>query len=121
MLRHLEKGELAPEPHHSQSLIHGFAGYPRFDFILGQTFIQVSLSAFDKHNTGSAIIDLAFAPYSPNDRRNQIEIYLDTTFGPTHKAKLSQGRFIITRNGARVPDFRIVYIRVNPGSLTTPT
>ncbi|KAF8455103.1 hypothetical protein BGX38DRAFT_1258218 [Terfezia claveryi] len=111
----LEKGELAPEPHHSKSLIRGFPRYPRFDFILGRMFIQVSLSSFDKHNTGSAMIDLAFAPYSPDDRRNQIEIYLDTTFGPTHKAKLSQGRFTVTRNGVSVPDFRVVYIRGKPG------
>ncbi|CAG8474931.1 9704_t:CDS:1 [Paraglomus occultum] len=111
----LEKGELAPGSQHAQSLIHGFVHYPRFDFMLGRMFIQLSLSRFDKHNTDSAMIDLAFAPYYANDPRNQIEIYLDTMFGPGHKAEFTQGHFIVTQNGHPVPDFRIVYIRGKPG------
>ncbi|KAF8650915.1 hypothetical protein AX16_005040 [Volvariella volvacea WC 439] len=111
----LEKDELAPQPQHGQSLVRGFAGYPRFDFMLGRMFIQLSLSPFDKHNTDSARIDLAFVPYRANDPRNQIEIYLDTTFGPGHKAEFSQGRFIVTQNGHPVLDFRIIYIQGKPG------
>ena len=85
--------------------------------MLGRTFIQLYLSPFDKHNTGSASIDLAFeACYNPNDPTNQIEIYLDTTFGPGHKAELSQGRFTVTQNSHAVSDFRIVYIRGKPGA-----
>ena len=71
----LEKDELAPGLQHAQSLIRGFAHYPRFDFMLGCMFIQSSVSTFNKRNTDSAMIDLAFEPYYANDPRNQIEIY----------------------------------------------
>jgi len=84
--------------------------------MLGRMFIQSSVSAFDKHNTDSAMIDLAFEPYYANDPRNQIEIYLDTTFGPGHTAVFTQGRFTVTQNGHPTPDFRIVYIRGKPGA-----
>ncbi|CAI2177975.1 2668_t:CDS:1 [Funneliformis geosporum] len=52
----LEKGQLAPETQHSQSLVHGFAKYPRFDIIIGRMFIQISVSSFDQHNKDSAEI-----------------------------------------------------------------
>ncbi|CAG8746551.1 5541_t:CDS:2, partial [Funneliformis caledonium] len=38
----LEKDQLAPGPQHATSLVLGFARYPRFDFMIGHTFIQVS-------------------------------------------------------------------------------
>lgn len=110
----LEKDQLAPEPQHNQSLVRGFARYPRFDFIVGRTFIQVAVSPFDQHNRDSAEITKAFEPYG-NHLRNQIEIYLDAMFGGRHTAKHENGRFDVRKNGDPIPDFRIVYMRGSPG------
>ncbi|GBC08180.1 hypothetical protein RclHR1_07950007 [Rhizophagus clarus] len=111
----LEKDQLAPEPQHNQSLVRGFARYPRFDFIVGRTFIQVSVSPFDQHNRDSTDITKAFEPYC-NYLKNQIEIYLDAMFGGRHTAKLENGRFDVRKNGDPVPDFRIVYMRGSSGT-----
>ncbi|CAG8717104.1 3789_t:CDS:2 [Cetraspora pellucida] len=44
-------------------------------------------------------------------------MYLDEMYGPGHSAKIdSQNKFVVTRNGKRVPGFRIVYIRGSPGT-----
>ncbi|KAF9896272.1 hypothetical protein BX616_007786, partial [Lobosporangium transversale] len=102
-------------------LIHGCELAP-FDFILGYTFIQISISNFQKHNDGSANVDLAFTSREHSGERNQIEYFLDHTYGGTHKAemeetelvgkpKLYKRNFKVTRNGVMCPDFRIVYIR----------
>src|SRR5581483_8217925 len=55
-------------------LLRCFEGYPRFDFIFGRTFIQVSISSFTIHNSKSAAIELAFE--NKNNQKNQIEDYL---------------------------------------------
>ncbi|CAG8552642.1 13298_t:CDS:2 [Funneliformis caledonium] len=65
-------------------LVRCYAGYPRFDFILGYIFFQVSISDFVTHDTGNAKIDLSLK--RDNSGKNQIENYLDEAFGNTHKA-----------------------------------
>ncbi|CAG8596717.1 4921_t:CDS:2, partial [Funneliformis mosseae] len=105
----------------------GFDGYPRFDFMLGTIFIQVSISSFTKHNNESSKnIEKAFEPMLPqagitaNDinGRNQIEIYLDEIYGPTHSARIDpiSRKFNVSKNGKHKPGFRIVYIRGSPGT-----
>ena len=98
---------------HDNVLSRGSKGYPRFDFMLGRMFIQVSVTDFGKHNKDSADVHKAF-----NDRErgtNQIERYLNDMFGPGHSAKIESNGFAVTKNGAPVPGFHIVYIRGSPG------
>jgi hypothetical protein len=115
-------------------LLRGFKGYPRFDYIIGRTFIQVSISDFATHNVGTANIEKAFErPTARNTRsfncRNQIEKHLDGAFGGQHEAKIDPvtRKFVVTRKhvisvGGQqveetrpVEDFRIVYIHGKPG------
>ncbi|CAG8437078.1 2267_t:CDS:2 [Funneliformis mosseae] len=107
----------------------GSDGYLRFDFMLGTIFIQVSISSFTKHNSvSSKNIDKSFEPMllqadiTANDisGRNQIEIYLDEIYGPTHSARIdpSSRKFNVSKNGKHKPGFRIVYIRGSPGTAT---
>ncbi|RUS19337.1 hypothetical protein BC937DRAFT_87647 [Endogone sp. FLAS-F59071] len=114
----LERNQFAPGTEHAESLVRGYAGYPRFDFIVGRTFIQVSVSTFDVHNRGYANISNAFDHYNNDPRdRNQIELYLDTVFGGEHRAVIdSEGHFVVTKDDEPVLDFRIVYIRGSPGA-----
>ncbi|CAG8688799.1 11840_t:CDS:2 [Funneliformis mosseae] len=114
----LEKDQLAPGPQHATSLVLGFARYPRFDFMIGHTFIQVSVNPLEQHNKESASISKAFERYYKygNGTRNQIKIYLDVMFGGRHTAKIEKGRFEIHKNGIPVPDFRIVYMQGSPGT-----
>ncbi|KAF9356845.1 hypothetical protein BGX26_004660 [Mortierella sp. AD094] len=106
---------LAPLPSHREHLIRGYPNYPQLDFIFRRMSIQVSISAFDVHNTDIASIDNAFLPYrdDPNGR-NQIEIYLDAVYGPRHIARVVNGRFVVTQTTdqgtQRVQDFCIVYV-----------
>jgi len=104
-------------------LIRCYKGYPRFDFILGYTFIQVSVSDFAKHNTDSAVIDFAF---KRNGAKNQIEDYLDAMFGGTHSAVINESpnpkdpkkvikTFVVSKDGRLCPQFQIVYMRGSPG------
>ncbi|RHZ57822.1 hypothetical protein Glove_383g8 [Diversispora epigaea] len=112
-------------PGSDRVLSHGFDRYPRFDFMLGPIFIQVSVSDFVTHNSKTSTnIGKAFERMSAQagisqmqiNGRNQIEMYLDEMYGPGHSAIIdSQNRFVVTRNGTRVPGFRIVYIRGSPG------
>ncbi|RUS23230.1 hypothetical protein BC937DRAFT_90349 [Endogone sp. FLAS-F59071] len=113
-------------------LLRCYPTYPRFDFILGCMFIQTSISDFTTHNKDSADIEKAFEHSSSSrptrsfDLRSQIEKYLDFAFGGCdlhkdgngcHCAKIDPNsrRFIVTRDGKTVHDFRIVYIRGSPG------
>lgn len=111
----LEKDQFAPEPQHGNSLIRGYACYPRFDFMIGYLFIQVSISPFDKHNKESANINKAFERYR-DDPRNQIELYLDTTFGAQHTALYQNGKFHVLKDYIPIEDFRIVYMCGSPSS-----
>ncbi|KAI7829763.1 hypothetical protein BC939DRAFT_523399 [Gamsiella multidivaricata] len=100
---------------HENVLTRGYEGYPRFDFMLGPLFIQASISDFGQHNKkDSADIRKAFNDRD-NEGTNQIERYLNDVFGSGHSAKIEDNRFVVTRDGAPVPGFRIVYIRGSPG------
>ncbi|KAF9370020.1 hypothetical protein CPB97_003085 [Podila verticillata] len=112
----LRKGDYSLGPEHDNVLIRCYERYPRFDFILGRMFIQVSVSSFAKHDTGSAEIRKAFMVQG-GDRRNQIERYLDDAYGHGHHAYIdaSTNRFVVTKENGRAPDIRIVYIRGSPG------
>ncbi|KAF9403989.1 hypothetical protein BGZ76_007151, partial [Entomortierella beljakovae] len=105
---------------YQRSLIIINAVYPVFDIIVGRTFIQTSEMTFRKHNTHDHRIDNAFARPFMNDfqSRNQIEVYLDSVFGPGHYATIgSDRRFTVTQNGTPVEDFNIVYITTNTPEL----
>jgi hypothetical protein len=99
-------------------LVRGYDNFPRFDFTMGRTFIQVSISDFVKHNSTRANIANAFLEDS--DGRNEIERYLDASFGGTHRIRYNTtggNHFTATKDGIYVNDFRIVYIcgrRGNP-------
>ncbi|CAI2179629.1 19057_t:CDS:2, partial [Funneliformis geosporum] len=122
----IKNSQLSLGPGNDKVLGRGFDRYPRFDYMLGPIFIQVSISDFTSHNSKSSTnIRQAFEPMSAQagislvqiNGRNQIEMYLDEMYGPGHSAKIdSQNRFVVTRNGRRVPGFRIVYIRGSPGT-----
>ncbi|KAF0403451.1 hypothetical protein F8M41_009230 [Gigaspora margarita] len=122
----IKSPQLSLGPGNDKVLGRGFKRYPRFDYMLGPIFIQVSISDFTSHNSNpSKNIRQAFEPMSEQagisltliNKRNQIEMYLDEMYGPGHSAKIdSRNRFIVTRNGKPVPGFRIVYIRGSPGT-----
>ncbi|CAG8625059.1 1541_t:CDS:2, partial [Ambispora leptoticha] len=122
----IKNSQLSLGPGNDKVLGRGFDRYPRFDYMLGPIFIQVSISDFTSHNSKpSTNIRQAFEPMSAQagislvqiNGRNQIEMYLDEMYGTGHSAKIdSQNKFVVTRNGKRVPGFRIVYIRGSPGT-----
>ncbi|KAI7831220.1 hypothetical protein BC939DRAFT_499161 [Gamsiella multidivaricata] len=97
-------------------------GYPRFDFFLGYTFFQVSISNSTKHDSDTAKIGLAF---ERKGGKNQIEEYLVAMFGGVHKADISLScrggnnctkTFVVSRDGRACPQFKIVYICGRPGA-----
>ncbi|KAF9898938.1 hypothetical protein BX616_003433 [Lobosporangium transversale] len=108
-------------PGKDKFLARGYPGYPRFDFMVGPIFIQVSVSEFGVHNRDSSDLRKAFKrPYKTpkvvyNDR-NQIECYLDEMYGGKHRADFGKDGFIVTKKDPTtgidevVPGFRIVYI-----------
>lgn len=100
-------------------LSHGYPDYPRFDYMLGPKFFQVSVSDFQIHDTGSAKIEKAFEDRG-RDGLNQIERYLNDMYGAGHSAKITNNRFVVTKGGVPVPGFRVVYIRGRPGKLSHP-
>ncbi|CAG8471924.1 16523_t:CDS:2 [Funneliformis caledonium] len=79
-------------------LDHSFNGYPQFDFMLKIIFIQVLI-------TGITANDI--------NRRNQIEIYLDEIYGPTHSVRINpiSCKFNVSKNSKYKPEFQIVYIQ----------
>ncbi|KAF9367297.1 hypothetical protein BGX21_007571, partial [Mortierella sp. AD011] len=83
-------------------LCRGYEGYPRFDFMVGRTFIQVSISDFAKHQQTSDIAK-AFTEKFPKktDLKNQIAGYLDDLFGGDHKAKIVDGSFDVTKKSTK--------------------
>lgn len=68
-------------------LIRCHKGYPRFDFILGYVFIQVSINSFIDYNNDTAKIENAFELIYA-EKKNQIEYHLNNMFGGTHSAKI---------------------------------
>ncbi|KAF9174551.1 hypothetical protein BGX20_010779, partial [Mortierella sp. AD010] len=99
-------------------LSRGWPNYPRFDFILGSMFIQVSISDFQVHEkTDSKKISKAFENRDAKSKKNQIECYMDEMFGSGHSANIDpkSKKFIVTKNGVVVPGFQIIYIRGSSG------
>jgi hypothetical protein len=111
-----------PSKYRNDVLVRCYKGYPRFDFILGYTFFQVSISDFVTHDTGYARIELAFDRKDGN--KNQIEEYLDSVYGGTHKIDLIKTTniknskivktFSASKDGQSCDDFKIVYICGRP-------
>ncbi|KAG0092319.1 hypothetical protein BGZ92_010196 [Podila epicladia] len=99
---------------HEIVLTRCYEGYPRFDFMLGPLFIQVSISDFGRQNTGSADLSKAFN-VRDDSGMNQIERYLNHLYGPDHHAEIEGNMFVVKRDGVPVPGFRVVYIRGYPG------
>ncbi|CAI2164688.1 12967_t:CDS:1 [Funneliformis geosporum] len=109
-------------------LVRCYVGYPRYDFILGYMFFQVSISDFVTHNTGYANIDLSFNQRD-SDGKNQIENYLDGAFGGIHKAEINETtayiknkpkthkKFVVSKNDKACDDFKIIYICGSPGKV----
>lgn len=123
----IQSSQLSLGPGNDNVLGRGFDGYPRFNFVLGPMFIQVSISDFVTHNKQSSKdISKAFKrPMSQLynissaqiDGRNQIEMYLDEMYGSGHKAEINQDkRFVVTKNNTPVAGFCIVYIRGKSGT-----
>jgi hypothetical protein len=108
----LALGHLTPGHGVGDWLIRGYPRYPRFDFIHGYTFFQVSISSFADHEKKeSARISKAFEKSAEFGGKNQIEFYLDATIRSGHAASLdSDNQFIVTCNGDPVPEFKIVYL-----------
>ncbi|KAF9351124.1 hypothetical protein BGX26_010794 [Mortierella sp. AD094] len=104
---------------HERVLSRGWPDYPRFDFMLGPRFIQVSNSDFQVHEKpDSKKISKAFDDRDDVSGKNQIECYMDEMFGTGHSANMDplSKKFIVTRNGVVVPGFQIVYIRGSTGA-----
>lgn len=109
-------------------LVRCYVGYPRYDFILGYMFFQVSISDFVTHNTGYANIDLSFNQRN-NGGKNQIENYLDGAFGGIHKAEINETtkyirnkpitrkKFVVSKNDEACNDFKIIYICGSPSKV----
>ncbi|KAF9536143.1 hypothetical protein EC957_012382 [Mortierella hygrophila] len=100
-------------------LTRGYDSHPRFDFMLGPMFIQVSVSDFAVHNRKTADIGKAFDDRD-NNGTNQIERYLNDLYGPGHSARIEKNKFVVTKNGANVVGFRVVYIHGSPGQPSHP-
>ncbi|KAF9331252.1 hypothetical protein BG006_005874 [Podila minutissima] len=121
----LRQGAYSLGPGHDDTLIRCHKDYPRFDFILGRMFIQVSIRDFARHNSGSAEIGKAFNPQDTTGR-NQIEKYLDGAYSSGHHACIDActKHFVVTKENdvtkkkERAPDIRIVYIHGSPGKAT---
>ncbi|KAI8595764.1 hypothetical protein EDD21DRAFT_358744 [Dissophora ornata] len=98
-------------PGYDEVLSWGYdINYPRIDFMLGPMFFQASISSIGDHDTGSAEIRRAFDSRRKEDRKNQIEQYLDEMFGEGNSAMIDEdSRFVVTNGGKPVPGFRIVY------------
>ncbi|CAG8483645.1 17138_t:CDS:2 [Acaulospora morrowiae] len=121
----INSSDLSLGPDFDRVLSRSFDRYPRFDYMLGPIFIQVSISDFVTHNSKpTKSIRKAFERMSAQagisqmqiNGRNQIEMYLDEIYGPGHSATIDlQNRFVVIRNDTCVPGFRIVYIRGSPG------
>ncbi|CAG8613256.1 11032_t:CDS:2 [Ambispora gerdemannii] len=121
----IKSSGLSLGPGFNKVLSRGFDRYPRFDYMLGPIFIQVSVSDFVTHNSKpSTNIRQAFEVMSAQagisqmqiNGRNQIEMYLDEMYGSGHSAEIdSRNKFVVTQNGRHVPGFRIAYIRGSPG------
>ena len=122
----IKSPQLSLGPGNDKVLGRGFERYPRFDYMLGPIFIQVSISDFAKHNyPKSKNIKEAFEQMSAQagisqtqiNGRNQIEMYLDEMYGTSHSAKIdpTTKKFIVTKNNNPVRGFRIVYIHGRPG------
>ncbi|KAF9342387.1 hypothetical protein BGX26_007645 [Mortierella sp. AD094] len=102
---------------YEEVLCRGYEGYPRFDFMIGRAFIQVSISDFAKHQQKSDIAK-AFTEKFPKttDPKNQIAGYLDDLFGGDHEAKIVGSSFDVTKRSAKsgkyepVTDFTVLYI-----------
>ncbi|KAF9185058.1 hypothetical protein BGZ50_003296 [Haplosporangium sp. Z 11] len=106
---------------HDKVLCRGYKNYPRFDYMLGPMFIQVSISDFASHNE-SKTADITKASSKAPGEDNQIECYLNEVYGPGHSAEIVNNRFVVTRADVTrggvpvpVPGFRVVYIRGSPG------
>ncbi|KAF9420714.1 hypothetical protein BGZ76_004057 [Entomortierella beljakovae] len=106
-------------PGKEKFLARGYLRYPRFDFMIGSMFMQVSISEFGNHNKNTADFRCAFErPYKNDpDNRNQIECYLDEMFGMSHSAGILQdGTFSVYKLDPKAHDekivsgFRFVYI-----------
>jgi hypothetical protein len=115
-----------PGKYRDDVLVRCYKGYPRFDFILGYIFLQVSISDFVAHDTGYAKIELAFDRKDGN--RNQIEAYLDSVYGGTHKIELIKTvdtknskniikKFSALKDGQPCDNFKIVYICGRPNGI----
>ncbi|KAF9999312.1 hypothetical protein BGZ65_005315 [Modicella reniformis] len=93
----IKPGDISLGPDYKKTLSRGYEGYPRFDYMLGPIFIQASVE---------------------EGKPNQIETYLDHMYGPSHTAKIDEvsKRFVVTKNGERVPGFRIVYVQGTSGA-----
>jgi len=119
-IQHYELFEDPPPRYEMNTLVHCSKGYPRFDYILGYKFFQVSLQDFPTHNTGSAKVEHAFDHNREWTPKNQMEYYLDAVFGGNHSANMimtkSKKRFQVTKDGSCCPDFQIIYIRGKPAS-----
>ncbi|KAF9146587.1 hypothetical protein BGX20_006823, partial [Mortierella sp. AD010] len=108
-------------PGKEKFMARGYPRYPRFDFMIGPMFIQVSMREFEEHNGNSGDFQKAFErPYKDIfgniHAKNQIECYLDEMYGGDHKTEIIGGKFVVTRKDPKtdqvdnVPGFRIVYI-----------
>ncbi|KAF9342409.1 hypothetical protein BGX26_007595 [Mortierella sp. AD094] len=109
-------------PGKEKFIARGYPRYPRFDFMIGPMFIQVSVSEFGEHNKDSKDFRKAFnRPYkdifgTSHGNKNQIECYLDEMFGGEHTANIIGGECVVTKKDPttghveRVPGFRIIYI-----------
>jgi hypothetical protein len=115
-----------PNKYGKDVLIRCYKGYPRFDFVLGYMFFQVSISDFAKHDTGYAKIELSFLRDDGN--KNQIEDYLDSVFGGVHKIDIIETtsnknikkkikKFLALKDDQPCNDFKIIYIRGSPGKV----
>jgi len=114
-----------PNKYGKDILVRCYKGYPRFDFIFGYIFFQVSISDFVKHDTDYARIKLSFRRDDSN--KNQIEEYLDSVFGGVHKIdiiiettsnkspKKKTKKFLALKDDQPCDDFKIIYIRGSPG------
>jgi len=111
--------------------------YPRFDFLSVDAFMQISISEFTKHNTGTASIGIALTDkfyvtreeYSSkkikkgekkpkllkdNNNPSQVELIMKNLTGKDHEAEINKGQIIIKEKGTgKKAKTKIIYITLD--------
>jgi hypothetical protein len=106
----LERDRCVPPSYRDQRvLFRPWSGFPRWDFVSNDCFIQVSLSPFGDHNVGTAKLDLSFVDSADHKSPTNNLALRYITGSADYSSKIENGVMIVTKSGKVVP-FKFIYI-----------